>query len=111
MAVGLATGCQAQVVMDPEVGAEEGADEAPDDPVPDVPTSGPVTTGPVDPSTGGADESGGSGEAGGSGSASTTVPPGSCGDGVVDEGEGCDLGYAQNNDQGPCTKACTAAYC
>ena len=34
--------------------------------------------------------------------------PGSCGDGVVDEGEQCDLGE-QNSDSGQCTTSCNIA--
>jgi len=44
----------------------------------------------------------------------TTGPSASCGDGIVDgeEGEQCDLGYANNSDVGgPCTQACELAYC
>ena len=39
----------------------------------------------------------------------TSVPP-TCGDGVVQEGEGCDEGAA-NADDGPCTSLCQPAQC
>lgn len=43
---------------------------------------------------------------------STTQPPATCGDGVLDPGETCDLGYAGNSDTAsPCTKACQDAVC
>ena len=45
------------------------------------------------------------------GTTATSVASGTCGDGVVDPGESCDLSYAQNNDHGACTESCQAAYC
>ncbi|HEY0136750.1 MAG TPA: hypothetical protein VGB85_21855, partial [Nannocystis sp.] len=41
----------------------------------------------------------------------TTGTPGICGDGLLDPGETCDLGFAGNSDEGACTQACQQAYC
>lgn len=38
-------------------------------------------------------------------------PPAGCGNGVLDPGELCDLGFALNSDQGECTQHCQAAFC
>lgn len=49
----------------------------------------------------------------GTSSSSTTepAPSSSCGDAILDPGEECDLGAAQNNDQGACTLTCKTAKC
>lgn len=39
------------------------------------------------------------------------IPSGTCGDGVLDPGEQCDQGAAQNSDQGACTIECMLAKC
>lgn len=41
---------------------------------------------------------------------STGSPP-ECGDGIVGPSESCDLGYAENSDQGACTLSCEHATC
>ena len=47
-----------------------------------------------------------------SSSTTTDDPPAPlCGDGVLDPGETCDLGAAQNSDQGACTLTCAQAQC
>ena len=43
-------------------------------------------------------------------SSTTTEPEGVCGDGVVDDGEECDLG-PDNDDAGVCTSMCMDAFC
>ena len=68
----------------------------------DTDTAGPVDTTATDPphtGTGTGDET------------TTTTTPAGCGDGVLDPGEACDLGYMHNNDAGPCTQACHSAVC
>jgi hypothetical protein len=78
------------------------------------PSPTPDETGPaVAPTTGSEPDETTSGEASGSGGGQSTVvaPSGSCGDGVVDPGETCDLGYAVNNDAGECTQDCQLAEC
>jgi hypothetical protein len=47
-----------------------------------------------------------------SSSGTTELPPSeSCGDAILDPGEECDLGAAQNDDQGACTLTCKLANC
>lgn len=75
----------------------------------------PPLTGPAGTSTGADPEasteaSTGAGEAGVS--SESTADPMRCGNGVLDPGEGCDLGYGQNSDdQSSCTLACQPAVC
>jgi len=115
-----ALGCPAYLVPDPpEDGASDDDDDDDDDgDGPDgdtpVPTSGPTTTTGFDTGTG--DPGSTSSETtdpdtSATGTTATGVPPGTCGDGVVDPGESCDLTYANNKDSGPCTKSCQLAYC
>ncbi len=83
----------------------------------DVPTTSSPTTG-VD-SSGAADEPGRSST--GTSTSSTTggeeattadPDPEACGNNVLDPGEQCDLGFANNSDDGgPCTQACKTAFC
>ena len=79
----------------------------------DVPTTGSPTTG-LDPSSA-ADEPGTSstGSSTGSDYATTVAPdPEACGNSVLDPGEQCDLGFANNaDDHGPCTQVCEIAFC
>jgi hypothetical protein len=81
------------------------------------PTSTSPSTSPPGASTSTTDAASTSGpdaEVGGeaSGEASGDLgPPPSCGDGVVDPGETCDLGHGQNADFGPCTLACQHNTC
>ena len=62
------------------------------------------------PITGTGSDTGGSSEDTGSTETPTTAPAPVCGDGVVDEGEGCDEGAA-NADDAACTLACAPAAC
>ncbi len=75
-----------------------------------TPTSEPDPTGPLD-TTGGSGEPGSSSTGDDTTTATTTAAPGTCGDGVVDPGETCDLGYAHNSDQGECSQSCQQAHC
>ena len=77
----------------------------------DVPTTSSPTTG-LD-SSGAADEPGTSSTSTGGEAATTVAPdPEACGNNVLDPGEQCDLGFANNaDDSGPCTKACKTAFC
>ncbi len=78
---------------------------------PATPTTGEApesTTGP-DPTTGDASTSGTS--TGDTGAASTGAAPAVCGDGVVQEGESCDDGFAANKDENLCTSSCQLARC
>ncbi|MBA3547828.1 MAG: DUF4215 domain-containing protein [Nannocystis sp.] len=51
------------------------------------------------------------GEADTSGTGSTAVDMPICGDGVLDPGEQCDLGFGLNADDGTCLSACVLATC
>ena len=99
------------------------------DPTGNIPTSsssgetGVVTTGPGSTSTtsttstsGGPDGSSTAADESSSGEeiSSSEVSGGSledCGNGVMDPGEGCDEGYAENKNDGACTLACQPAEC
>lgn len=97
-------------------------------------TGGPGSSGTVTPTGGGAleggsdtGESSSSGDDTDAGTATTSSPSSSttysttsdastgsqpsCGDGVLDEGEACDLGPLLNKDSGDCTFGCALPYC
>ncbi len=79
----------------------------------DVPTTSSPTTGVDSSST--TDEPGttSTGSSTGSDDSTTIAPdPEACGNKVLDPGEQCDLGFANNaDDHGPCTQACKTALC
>ncbi|HEY0137078.1 MAG TPA: hypothetical protein VGB85_23505 [Nannocystis sp.] len=119
-----ALGCPANPVSpDPPEGASDDDDGDDDDDEPDVdetPTSGPTTTATTGTDTGTGEPGPASSETTDAATDSdtsatettaTSVPSGTCGDGVVDPGETCDLTYAENKDTGACTKSCQLPYC
>lgn len=122
-----AFGCPAHVYTDPpEASSTDGGDDNGGDGGDNgdngdnggspTPTSGASTTGPSASTTGSSDETGtstGTGETGemDATTVSTTAPFGECGDGRLDRGESCDFSYAENKDDGACTKDCQNAYC
>jgi hypothetical protein len=70
-----------------------------------------TSTGPGSGSSTGAPDTSGA-EPGTSSSGTTELPPSeSCGDANLDPGEECDLGAAQNDDQGACTLTCKLPKC
>ncbi len=70
-----------------------------------------TSTGPSNGSSTGATDTS-SAEPGTSSSSTTELPPSeSCGDAILDPGEECDYGAAQNDDQGACTLTCKLAKC
>jgi hypothetical protein len=70
-----------------------------------------TSTGPGSGSSTGAPDTSGA-EPGTSSSGTTELPPSpSCGDAILDPGEECDLGAAQNDDQGACTLTCKLPKC
>ena len=97
----------------PSQGGPPEHDETPGDPSPPVPTTGvgPSTTSnstsPYPSSTSGDTEA----VVSTSEPTSATTTPEGCGNGVLDRGESCDAGYAQNSDQGACTQSCQVAMC
>ena len=119
-------GCQAHPVYpDPpeDIAGDDDGEPGGDSP---APTSGPTTTATTGSDTGsgqpgltsseatdaatGSDTSGTS-DTSDTESTASTAPPGTCGDGVIDPGESCDLSYSGNKDTGACTKSCQAATC
>jgi hypothetical protein len=80
----------------------------------DITSTGTLTdttsTGPDSASSTGLGTSGA--EPGTASSGTTELPPSqSCGDAILDPGEECDLGAAQNSDQGACTLTCKLPKC
>lgn len=113
-----ALGCPAHTVYPdpPEDGASDVGDGDGEDG--DEPTSGPVTTattgldtGTGSPTSSETTDAATGPESSTSETTGTSAPSGTCGDGVVDPGETCDLSYSENKDTGACTKACQAATC
>jgi hypothetical protein len=110
--LGSATACQAHVLSHSTGESSSSGDDGDPEPDPPVPTSdpdptaAPTATGEVD-TTSGTSGTSDTGDA----TSTTTDPSGVCGDGVVDAGETCDLGFAGNSDEGSCTQACQTAYC
>lgn len=72
---------------------------------PALPTTSDASTGTTAAatSTGEEDSSGGD--------ATTAPPPPVCGDGTLDPGEECDLGFGDNGESSACTHLCKLAYC
>lgn len=104
------------------VGPAASSSDTDTDPTANLPTSsgltGSVTTDPVSSSTStgvpdssstAADESSSGTESSSSGATSGSLE--NCGNGLLDPGEGCDDGYAENKDDGACTLACQPAKC
>jgi hypothetical protein len=87
---------------------DPGTDPAPDPTTGPTPTSAAPTTGGA--STGPDGTTGSGGSSTGSGSTGPAELP-TCGNGVVDPGEACDLGVAHNWNFGACTAACEHARC
>jgi hypothetical protein len=112
------TGCPAHVYTDaPGASSTEDGGGGDDDDDDDDGGAGPTPTSAVDPTGPGAsttasgDESTGTTGTTDAATGSTTAPVGDCGDGHLDPGEGCDLTYAENKDDGACTKTCQNAHC
>jgi len=94
-------------------------DPPPSNPPTTSATSSTSTGTPTDTTSTGSTSSGSTGGASstdnepGTSSSSTTepAPSASCGDAILDPDEECDLGAAQNSDQGACTLTCKLAKC
>lgn len=99
----------------PSQGGPADQDETLGDPSPPVPTTGvdPSSSSSSSTTTTGATTTGADTETVVSTSelTSATTAPEGCGDGMLDQGENCDEGYAQNDDHSACTQSCQAAVC
>lgn len=106
----------------PSVGLVDSSSSSTTEPIPDLPPDTPTvasdsTSGPIDGTT--TIDIGSTGTSTGTPGSGTTVAPESgstgalskCGDGIVDLGEGCDLGLEDNSDKGYCKTDCTLAIC
>ena len=110
-AVPLCTACvgEALPAESPEASSTEPAESTGEVPVPTTGSSGPVDL--PDSSETGDPETSTSSEEPENSSSSTGTPEPQCGDGVVDEGEACDEGFAANTLTGSCLPDCTVARC
>lgn len=105
----LVVGCAGSDAGAPSTSGGSSTSSTSEPPSPTTAAEDPPTTGAA-PTTGMTGGSSGPAEDGSAGEA-TGADPAVCGDGQVQEGEACDEGFADNQDDQPCTSQCQLAVC